>query len=256
MRHPAILSVVLLAHCVASSQESSRPAFEVASVRAVKETEHAEGLHSTGNVPAFTGDMAQLSYPEASLTGLLSRAYDVVPLRVIAPDWMRSQRYSVTAKIPSGTTKEMLPLMLQNLLADRFQLKVHWETREESGYALTIAKGGPKLKQSAVDAQRGSSMSSAGRFSWQGSNLDDVAISLSIMMSRPVVDMTLLSGRFDITIEAAPDSIPGFHFRQGKESSFPTIFAALHDLGLTLEARKVSVKYLVVDSVLKIPTEN
>jgi uncharacterized protein (TIGR03435 family) len=165
MRHPAILSVVLLAQCVASSQESSRPAFEVASVRAVKETEHVQGPHSTGNVPPFTEDKALLSYPEASLTGLLCRAYDVVPLGVIAPDWMRSQRYSVTAKIPSGTTKEMLPVMLQNLLADRFQLKVHWEAREESGYALTIANGGPKLKQSAADAaHRSSSTSSAGRF--------------------------------------------------------------------------------------------
>jgi hypothetical protein len=123
MRHSAILTIVLLAQCAAFSQESFRPVFEVASVRAVKETEHAEGFYSTGNVPRFTGDMAQLSYPEASLTGLLCRAYDVVPLRVIAPDWARTQRYSVMAKIPSGTTKEMLPLMFQNLLADRFQLK-------------------------------------------------------------------------------------------------------------------------------------
>jgi uncharacterized protein (TIGR03435 family) len=202
--------------------------------------------------------MAQLSYPEASLTGLLCRAFDVVPLRVIAPDWARTQRYSVMAKIPSGTTKEMLPLMLQNLLVDRFQLKAHWETREESGYALTIAKGGPKLKQSAPDAKRSSSMSSAGRFTWQASNLDDIAISLSSLMDRPVVVMTSLSGTFDITIEAAPDSMPGFHFgqRQGTESSFPTIFTALRDLGLNLGARIVSVKRLVVDSALKIPTEN
>jgi uncharacterized protein (TIGR03435 family) len=255
MRHSAILTIVLLAQC-AFSQESSQSVFEVASVRAVKETEHAEGFYSTGNLPPFTGDMAELSYPQASLTGLLCRAYDVVPLRVIAPDWARTQRYSVMAKIPSGTTKEMLPLMLQNLLADRFKLKAHWDMREESGYALTIAKGGPKLKQSAADARRSSSMSAAGRFTWQGSSLDDVAISLSLFMDRPVVDMTSLSGRFDITIEAAPDSMPGFHFGQGTESSFPTIFAALRDLGLNLEARKVSVKYLVVDSALKIPTEN
>ncbi len=256
MRNSAVLTIVLLARCAAFSQYPSQPVFEVASVRAVKETERAEGFHSTGMVPPFTGDMAQLSYPEASLTGLLCRAYDVVPLRVTAPDWARMQRYSVMAKIPSGTTKEMLPLMLQNLLADRFQLKARWETREESGYALTIAKGGPKLKQSAADAKLSSSMSSAGRFTWQGSNLDDIAISLSLLMDRPVVDMTSLSGRFDVTIEAAPDSMPGFRFGQGRESSFPTIFAVLRDLGLNLEARKVSVKHLVVDSALKIPTEN
>jgi uncharacterized protein (TIGR03435 family) len=77
-------------------------------------------------------------------------------------------------------------------------------------------------------------------------------------MDRPVVDMTSLSGTFDITIEAAPDSMPGFHFGQGQgtESPFPTIFTALLDLGLNLEARKVSLKRLVVDSALKIPTEN
>ena len=256
MRHSGILHLVLLAQCAAFSQESARPVFEVASVRAVKEIESAGGSRSTGNVPPFTGDMAQVNYPEASLTGLLCRAYSVVPLRVIAAEWMGTQRYSVMAKIPSGAAKETLPLMLQNLLADRFQLKAHWETREESGYTLTIAKGGAKLKQSAEDAKRSSSMSSTGQLTWRGSALDDVANSLSRFMDRPVVNMTSLAGAFDIAIEVAPDSMPGFHFGPGTESSFPTIFAALHNLGLNLEARKVSVKYLVVDSALRVPTAN
>ena len=68
--------------------------------------------------------------------------------------------------------------------------------------------------------------------------------------------MTGVSERFDISLDAAPDSMPGFHFAADHESQYPTIFVALRELGLNLQPQKVSVKYLIIDSALKVPTEN
>jgi uncharacterized protein (TIGR03435 family) len=249
-----VFAVYLVFHCAALAQISQRPVFEAASVKPA--TVRGGGYASLGNVPAFKAQVSQLSYPEASLSGLISRAYNIVPLRLSAPEWMRNERYTVVAKVPRGAGKELLPVMLQNLLADRFQSTVHWDNRQESGYALTVGKGGPKLKASAPDSASASGMSGNGHLTWTSATLDDVAISLSLFMDRSVVNMTGIEDAFDLAFDAAPDSMPGFRFGQGKDSSFPTIFTALRDLGLNLEAKKVSVKYLVVDSALKVPAEN
>src|SRR5205814_5568237 len=69
------------------------------------------------------------------------------------PDSMKSQRFDILAKMPEGATKEQVPEMLQALLAERFQLKVHRENREQSIYALVVGKGGPKLKEAAPDPE-------------------------------------------------------------------------------------------------------
>lgn len=86
--------------------------------------------------------------------------------------------------------------------------------------------------------------------------MGDLAAALTVFMGRTVVNTTNLSGTYDISIDAAPDSMPGFRFGSGQESSFPTIFAALRQLGLNLQPGRAPVKHLVVDSALRVPTEN
>src|SRR5205814_1967287 len=68
------------------------------------------------------------------------------------PDWMSSARFDISAKVPAGTTKAQSNVMLRNLLADRFKLVLHHSTKEASIYVLLVAKGGPKLKESAKES--------------------------------------------------------------------------------------------------------
>jgi uncharacterized protein (TIGR03435 family) len=242
---------------ILAGQQPSRLTFEVASVKALPYTGvDTTGPRSTGMAPPLEGDPAQISYIDVSLVGVLCRAYNLLPAGIRAPEWMSSRRYSIMAKVPADAPKGHLGEMLQNLLADRFQMKLHWEQKKESGYSLTVTKGGPKLKESAPGAARTLSMQSNGHLQWMASTMDDFAASLTVDMGAPVVNWTELPATYDISLDAVPNSMPGFHFGGGQDSSFPTILAALRELGLNLAAGKVTVKYLVVDSALKVPTEN
>lgn len=254
MRHSAALLVSISAVLIA--QDAPHFRFEVASVKAVPEDDGANGHYSTGMAPALDPRATRIAWPNVSLIGLLCQAYKVKPLDIRAPDWMRERRYSVMANVPQGMPEGHIPEMLQGLLADRFHLNLHWETLAESGYLLTVAKGGARLKESAADARPGMSMRANGHFEWSAETMDGLATALRVMMGGTVLNATELVGAYDISLDAAPDSMPGFHFGNGQDSSFPTIFAALRQLGLELVAGKVVVKRLVVDSALKVPTEN
>src|SRR5579872_3652428 len=99
-----------------------------------------------------TPSPAQMTYNNVSLADILQQAYDVKSYQVSGPDWMSSARFDMVAKVPAGTTKAQSRVMLQNLLAYRFKLVLHHSTKESSIYALVVAKGGPKLKESAKES--------------------------------------------------------------------------------------------------------
>jgi uncharacterized protein (TIGR03435 family) len=88
----------------------------------------------------------------APLRVLIMRAYDVQTFQVSGPSWMDSQRFDVIAKVPDGATKEDAQIMLQNLLADRFKLKLRKGSKEAVIYELVVAKGGIKIKEAAQTA--------------------------------------------------------------------------------------------------------
>jgi uncharacterized protein (TIGR03435 family) len=127
MRACAILSVVAV---FSNGQQTPRFTFEVASVKPSQGRANTNGWKTTGMAPRITGDPAQINFTDVSLLGLLCRAYDVMPINVRAPDWMGMNRYDVLAKIPPDIPKGHIPEMLQNLLADRFQIKLHWDAKE------------------------------------------------------------------------------------------------------------------------------
>ena len=241
-------------------QTKPRFTFEVASVKPAPERDYGTYAKPTGMAPEIQGNPARIDFTDVSLTGVVCRAYGVRPLDLRAPAWMQERRYDIHAKVPAEAPKGHIPEMLENLLADRFQMKLHWETREESGYVLAVARGGPKLKQSAPDTPRGVSFSSKGHFDLRHFTMTDLANGMRGNMGQPVIDRTELTGEYDIVFDAAPGSMPGFMngSENGQQSSeFPTIFEALRRLGLELtHVRKLPVKYLVVDSALKIPIEN
>ncbi len=100
-----------------------------------------------------TDDPGRITYGRITLMGLLARAYEVQMDKIHGPGWLGDgDMYSVAATMPPGTTKEQFQVMLQNLLAERFQMKLHHETRDFPGYELVVAAGGPKLKETTQDS--------------------------------------------------------------------------------------------------------
>ena len=230
--------VLGLVAALSNGQQTPRLTFEVASVKPSQGRANPNGWKTTGMAPRITGDPAQINFTDVSLLGLLCRAYDLMPRDVRAPDWMGVGRYDVLAKVPPEVPKGHIPEMLQSLLADRFQVKLHWDVKEESGYALVLGKGELKLRAAAPDAKSSVGMSSKGHLTWTAATLADMASSLTQFIDRPVVDMTRIQEKFDIAFDAAPDSMPGFHVAPDHDSQFPTIFAALRELGLNLQPQK------------------
>jgi uncharacterized protein (TIGR03435 family) len=98
-----------------------------------------------------TRDPGRIRYPFMSLRQLLVNAYDVKLFQLVGPMWLDSERFDITATMPPETTKEQFRVMLQNLMIERFKLAVHRETKEMQEFALSLAKGGPKMQESAPE---------------------------------------------------------------------------------------------------------
>jgi uncharacterized protein (TIGR03435 family) len=136
--------IFLLAASAALAQ--SQPAFEVASVKP------AEPL-VPGRRPAPLAGGPGTKTPNrlagtASMKAILMWAYGIKTFQLTGPSWMDTERYEIVAKVPQGATKEQVALMLQSLLAERFHLSVHRETKELPTYVLLPGKNGPKLEKS------------------------------------------------------------------------------------------------------------
>src|SRR5580658_5124242 len=145
-------------------EQNGSPVFDVASVKAVSVP--AEMIGPGGgllirapkgsgiSMPRNTGgpgtdDPGRIHYPVISLRSLLGRAYDSY-FDIVGPGWLGTQFVQVDATMPADTTKEQFGEMLRNLIADRFKRKYHTDTKEVTGYALTVAKSGSKMKESAA----------------------------------------------------------------------------------------------------------
>ncbi len=239
-------------------------------------------------------DTGRIIFTSVTLMSVLLRAYDVKPYQVAwkatGPDWLSSERYDITATIPPGATKGQFNLMLQRLVADRFHLALHHETKQLQGYELVRGKGGPKLKPSTergpdvevteapkTDVNGFPQLSAPGLVMMEGvrgtavvSFLTARAQPLSALVDLlskefrlPVRDKTGLAGKFDFTLEFAPQPPgalppPGSVERpDAPDESGPNLMTAVQQqLGLKLEPKKIPVDVLIVDKADKIPTGN
>jgi uncharacterized protein (TIGR03435 family) len=260
-------TVLIMFACGAGRSQPSepRPQFEVASVKPASPPEQRSGgrgaPRSTGG--ARTPDPSLFICDSCTLSDLVMSAFYIQPYQLSAPSWMESERFTVNARIPVGTTVEQLRLMQQNLLAERFKLTYHREEKEMSRWELVAAKGGPKLKASvgeptgADGREPGASVTPDGRVSAKYSDLSmaELAAILSKQVHMPVTDTTGLKGKFDFTLTWAMDR--GGPSPASDADSGPTIFNALQtQLGLKLEQRKGQVDRLVIDHAEKVPTRN
>jgi uncharacterized protein (TIGR03435 family) len=240
--------------------------FDVAAVRPAR---------SSGGDQAFSGgpgtaSPGRINYTNCSLQTLLLIAYGVLPNRLdrlSGPAWLRTEMFDIAAKVPEGATPDQVPLMLQNLLIERFKLALHREPKEAEGYALVVAKNGPaaKLKEpaGASTAKDGFPKIPAGvyqnysvnpektaaRLVARRSTMAQIAATFRGPLGVDVVDRTGLTGTYDVTLYFNPGGTiedPTGNFRATVE----------RELGLRLEKAKVPVDVLVIDHIEKVPTEN
>lgn len=255
--------------------------FEVASVKPAASS--GGQVRSSMRGGPGTADPERIVYTNVTLVSALLRAYDVKPWQAAGPDWLASERYDITATIPPGTTKEQFELMLQRLLVERFQVVLHRETRMLQGYELVVGKGGQKLRPSLesgpdvqpteaprTDANGFPQLTAPGLVLMEGVQgkavvslltaraqpLSALAEALSREFRMPVSDKTGLTGRFDFNLEFAPQA-PGALPPESSDDSAPNLISAVpRQLGLRLEAKKIAVDVIVVDSANRAPAAN
>lgn len=248
-------SILAIATILLASPAAFGQAFEVASVKAA-------GSECRGK---SSFDSQQVRYSNFSLKGLIRDAYRVELFQIDAPGWLGDQCYEVVAKLPEGATKEQIPFMLKTLLIERFHMKVHLETRQDRVYALIVARNGPRLQESKDQSARpGSVMLRAdGHMVFTSATLASFSSAMSVLMARPVVNMTDIQGRFDITLDVSGEDLAGMNWPSDSASAdkpennaSSSVFAAMKELGLKLETRTASIQHVVIDSAERVPTSN
>ena len=205
------------------------PRFEVASVRLSQDT---------GKNMAIRRDPgAGITFANASLRNLVLMAYNIQDYQLAgAQGWMQSERYDVIAKAPAGAKRSDTWKMLQALLAERFQLTVRRETKEAPIYELMTAKNGPKFQEPARPQGEadGSFRTTNGHIKCIRAGMDMLAFAMADVLGRRVVDKTGVAGKFDLTLDWAPEG--------------PTIFTALTEqLGLRLEVSRGLVDTVTIE---------
>lgn len=215
--------------------------FEVASVKpAAPQT--GTGSRITGAVPQH--DPGRVNYPSVDLKSIVAIAWHIDRDLIVAPQWMDNDRYDIVATFPARATQDQVPQMLQHLLAERFHMTVHEETRSRTGLALLASKSGAKLTK-AQETSRPGYVSSTDKVTFGKLTLPIFARVLSRFTGRPVTDETGIAGEYDITLNASMESM-----------SSGAVAPPIQDLGLRLESRKVSANFLIVDKADKVPTGN
>jgi uncharacterized protein (TIGR03435 family) len=250
------------------------PAFEVMSV---KPAAPSSGVGSKMSGGPGTNNPGRVEWLNVPLILTLMEAYDVYAYQISGPAWIETTRFDIVATIPKDATREQVRLMWQNLLSERFQLKLHREDREGAVYTLVVAKGGSKMKESAeaspsiapplefkpqkdedgfpVSRERpGLSQAANGpriRLRARQETMAQFVVWLGSYLGHPLADATNLTGKYDFILTyAMPGSIAP------EADATPDITSAVSQIGLKLEQKKAPIDTLVIDRLEKVPTGN
>jgi uncharacterized protein (TIGR03435 family) len=274
------LLLVIAALSALPIQAQSGPAFDVISVKATKSDDMRRfgiqflpgGRFVATNCPLFM--MVAIAYnvpfQSSRLTG--------------GPDWLRSARFDVEATAPKGSISpgssargraDQLRLMLQALLADRFKLTIHRETKESALYAIIVGKNGPKLEKASIeekDCPEGAVSNGVSCHTFGGGqgrglhgqavDMSDLALYVANWTDHPVVDRTGLTSlyRIDtrpwIPLRPGPPPAAGAKGEDGSDlADLPSLFGVFEQLGLKLEPQKGPIEFLTIEHADR-PSEN
>ena len=287
------LGLCIVVTLVYSQTGETQPTFEVASIKPSEPITPGTRTRIGCTGGPGTTSPGIWTCQNLPIGALITMAYDLRRYQFSPPDWMRLGRFEISAKIPLGTTKEQFRLMQQNLLAERFKLVLHRESKEMPIYDLTVGKNGIKMKEAGPPTEEGPTPDSVeqmpkfkmgkdgtaeligpgliglnGHFTWNAPNIsmDEFVVKLSDQVDRPVVNSTGLKGRYEFSAHWVTESmpIPPGALPPGAptpvladDSSGPSLERAVQDqLGLKLESKKGTGDIIVIDHMEKTPIEN
>jgi uncharacterized protein (TIGR03435 family) len=256
----SFLALAILAACAIAKAQSAAPAFDVASIRPTD--------------PSYKGGIISdapgaLTMRGVTLRNCLQWAYNIRQYQLSGPGWLGDTRYDISAKAVDPVDIDRLRLMLQALLADRFGMRVHRETRNLPAFSLIVAPGGPKFHdtasgnaskffESTKDGEAHFTEDKTGLIA-ERVTMADLTAKLAEPLQRPVVDKTGLTGRYDIRIDLLPflNQVGSDEDNKANLDVIGVIVTAFpNQLGLKLEPTKENVDFVIVDSANKTPTEN
>jgi uncharacterized protein (TIGR03435 family) len=236
--------------------KDAQPSFEVATIKPSKP-----------NTPGKTIDFEgrHFSAQNYNMNDLISDGYGLHTRQIVgAPAWFDSELFDVDGipDVPGEPSDRQIGIMLQKLLADRFALKFHYEKRELSVFAITVAKGGPKMTLSAAkpdDVDDDFEFGKLGDLTVRNMTMDEFAKEMQgSVTDRPVIDQTGLKDRYDFKLRWTPDDSQFAQFRSAgvepRKTDKPGNHPALNDamqqqLGLRIEPVKTMVDVIVIDHV-------
>jgi uncharacterized protein (TIGR03435 family) len=263
MKRAATLFLIFIHAAACAQTKSPPPEFDAAVVK----------LNKSGAVEPSGGILpgGEFSARNISMVDLLQFAYKVDGSAISGfQPWFRSDRFDVIAKGPVNTSSETLSLMLQNLLAREFKLKVHEERKPQDAFALVVATGGPKLQRAAdpapppsgaansqfddpVDPCKRTTDSTGIHADCANISMEALAKRLTSLapayLDRPVVDLTGISGTYDLKLQWTGKG------KIDAEGGLTIFDAVTKQLGLKLEQRKVPLPGIAIDHVERL-TEN
>jgi uncharacterized protein (TIGR03435 family) len=245
----------------AAPAPAAQPRFEVASIR-------ADDSSASRSIRWAADGVTLVNLP---LANIMFQAYDLAPWQF---DFNRFQqifvnRYDIVARAPQPVSRHELQLMLQNLVAERFHMRVHHEQRVEPVLSLIVEKTGIRLDPPAAPDRAGEFDKRLGpnepvqSIAFRNASMELLCLAVmevaDISKLRPgqpvqVVDKTGLKGGFDFTLKwTREEPVPG---DATPPDQFPSMIPALHRVGLALKTDKAPIDHLIVDAIDRIPTEN
>lgn len=237
------VALVCAALACATANAADGPTFEVTSIKPAAPPQTFGGdrvMFRFGRRGGpGTADPGRITWNNASLMDILVEAWDVKRFQLTGPDWLGTERFDIVAKVPVGTTKEQVRVMWQNLLAERWKLSLHHESKMLEVDELVAAKGGPKLKTTDLDPSAPEAQAPDGpptsppkldkngipevnapglfmmqmigpngpnaRMIAKAQTMAQLANRLGDQLNRAVVDKTGLNGKYDFAVEFVPD---------------------------------------------------
>jgi len=238
----------------------AKPSFEVATIKPSQPDRPGKGFRVQGS---------HFNTINTTLADLIKFSYGVQDKQIIgAPAWAETDKFDIEAQpdVPGAPNKDQVSMMVQKLLADRFQLKFHKETKELPAYVLTASKTGQKMKKSdSEEALPGLFFTniSPATLNVRNATMDDVChLFQSAVLDRPVVDQTAITGKWNFQLKWTADEsqFGGMGVKVPPPSDAadapPPLFTAIQEqIGLKLDAGKAQVEVLVVDKAEK-PSAN
>ncbi len=235
--------------------------FEVATIKPMALTGEGRGRETT------IVDPGTLTLRNVTLSSAIQWAYDVKYYQVSGPGWINDRRYEISAKAAQPSSEDQMRAMLRTLLAERFKLAIHHETKELTVYAITVAKGG--LKMTPADSKGQSVLQPNGTtISAKDTSVGEIVDLLSRGVSKlpgdiipPVVDMTGLTGRYNFTVDGAT-FMQAFAAEIQKGPPDPSSLVdgvqevLEKQLGLHADLRKARLDLIVVDSAEQNPASD